>query len=102
MALAGVSDVYASGSELLKAFLGLHIASSQLYRVTNLLGEQITAELLAPVEHPPLAEDEVVYASVDGSMVLTDEGWQEPGRRSGQGGSGIHQSGSGRSRSERR
>jgi hypothetical protein len=77
MALAGVNDVYASGSQLLKAFLGLDIAASQLYRVTNYLGEQITTDLAQPVEHPPLADDELIYGSVDGSMILTDSGWQE-------------------------
>lgn len=77
MALAGVSDVYASGSELLKAFLGLNIAASQLYRVTNCLGEQITTDLPTPVVHPPLVDGEVIYGSIDGSMLLTDQGWQE-------------------------
>ena len=77
MALAGVSDVHASSSELLKAFLGLHIAPGQLYRVTNCLGEQITTDLPAPVVHLPLAEQEVIYGSIDGSMLLTDQGWQE-------------------------
>lgn len=77
MALVGVNDVYASGSELLEAFLGLNIPASQLYRVTNCLGEQITTDMSLPVEHPPLAEDEVVYGAIDGSMVLTDDGWQE-------------------------
>lgn len=77
MALAGVSDVYASGSELLKAFLGLDIAPSQLYRVTNCLGEQITTDLPNPVVHPALADEKVIYGSIDGSMLLTDQGWQE-------------------------
>lgn len=77
MALAGVSDVYASSSELLKAFLGLTLSPSQLYRVTNLLGEQITSDMLQPVAHAPLIGNELIYASIDGSMVLTDTGWQE-------------------------
>lgn len=77
MALAGVSDVYASGSELLKAFLGLEIAPSQLYRVTNCLGEQITTDLTTPVIHSSPADKEVIYGSIDGSMLLTDQGWQE-------------------------
>jgi hypothetical protein len=77
MALAGVNDVYASGSELLKAFLGLDVAASQLYRVTNYLGEQITTDIAQPLEHVPLIDNELVYGSVDGSMILTDSGWQE-------------------------
>lgn len=77
MALAGVNDVYANGSELLKAFLGLDIPASQLYRVTNCLGEQITTDLPALVSHPPLVDEEIIYGSIDGSMLLTDQGWQE-------------------------
>jgi hypothetical protein len=77
MALAGVSDVYSASNDLLAAFLGLHIAGSQVYRVTNTLGEALTQPLAQPLSHPPLATDEVVYASMDGSMILTDSGWQE-------------------------
>ncbi len=45
MALAGVSDVYSAGNDLLKAFLGIDLSVSQVYRVTNLLGEQLTQDL---------------------------------------------------------
>lgn len=77
MAIAGVSDVYSVSNDLLQAFLGLSIATSQVYRVTNLLGEQLTQDLAQPLSHPPLLADEVIYASIDGSMILTDGGWQE-------------------------
>jgi hypothetical protein len=77
MAIAGVSDVYSVSNDLLKTFLGIDIAISQVYRVTNLLGEQLTQPLAQPVRHPPLQVDEVIYASIDGSMILTDQGWQE-------------------------
>ncbi len=77
MAIAGVSDVYSASSELLRAFLGIDIALSQVHRVTNLLGEQLTQDLAQPLSHPPLQADELIYASMDGSMILTDGGWQE-------------------------
>ena len=82
MALAGVSNVYSTSNDLLKAFLGIDLSVSQVCRVTHLLGEQLSTELLQEVDHPPLAEDELIYGSIDGSMLLTDEGWQEvkPGR----------------------
>lgn len=77
MAIAGVSDVYSVSNDLLKVFLGLDMAVSQVYRVTNLLGEQLTPDLAQPVYHLPLQNDEIIYASMDGSMILTDDGWQE-------------------------
>lgn len=77
MAIAGVSDVYSASSKILNAFLGIDIALSQVYRVTNLLGEQLTPDLAQPLSHPPLQAQEVIYASMDGSMILTDDGWQE-------------------------
>lgn len=77
MARAGVSDVYSASNDLLEAFLGVPISLSQVYRVTHLLGEQLTTQLLEPVDHPPLTPDEIIYASIDGGMILTDEGWKE-------------------------
>lgn len=77
MALAGVSDVYSASNDLFRAFLGIDISGSQVYRVSNVLGNQIDLDLLEDVAHPDLIADEVIYASMDGSMVFTDEGWQE-------------------------
>lgn len=77
MGRAGVSDVYSAGNELLEAFLGIPISLTQLYRVTQLLGEQLSTQLLQPVEHPPIDPQEIIYASMDGGMISTDEGWQE-------------------------
>jgi len=77
MARAGASDVYSASNDLLNAFLGIQIASSQVYRVTNLMGEQLTPDLRQQVHQPPVADQEVIYASMDGSMILTEEGWQE-------------------------
>lgn len=77
MALAGVSDVYSASNDLFHAFLGIDISVSQVYRVSNILGNQIDLDLQQQVTHPGLVADEVIYASMDGSMVLTDEGWQE-------------------------
>jgi hypothetical protein len=77
MARAGVSDVYSASNDLLEAFLGIPISLSQVYRVTHLLGEQLSSQLLDPVDHPLITPDEIIYASIDGGMVLTDEGWQE-------------------------
>lgn len=77
MALAGVSDVYSASNDLFASFLGLSISATQVYRVSNLLGHQIELDLQQPVQHPDLAEGEVIYGSMDGSMLFTDDGWQE-------------------------
>jgi hypothetical protein len=77
MALAGVSDVYSASNDLFRAFLGIDVSASQVYRVSNVLGNQIDLDLQGDITHPALVTDEVIYASMDGSMVFTDEGWQE-------------------------
>lgn len=64
-------------NDLFKAFLGIDMSVSQVYRVSNVLGNQIDLDLQQQVTHLDIVADEVIYASMDGSMVLTDEGWQE-------------------------
>lgn len=77
MALAGLSDVYSASSGLFRAFLGIDIAASQVYRVSNVVGHQIELDLQQEVTQPELKADEVIYGSMDGSMLFTDGGWQE-------------------------
>lgn len=77
MALAGASDVYSASNDLIKSFLGIPISVSQVYRVSNVLGHQIEPDLHRDVPHPDLAEDEIIYGSMDGSMIFTETGWQE-------------------------
>lgn len=77
MALAGASDVYSASNELLNAFLGITQSVSQVYRLSTVLGHQLTLDLHQQVAHPDLVEGEMIYGSMDGSMLLTDQGWQE-------------------------
>ena len=77
MALVGASDVYSEGVELLERILNVTISESQLYRVTHCLGEQVAADLEVETQHPTLDKGERVYASIDGSMIQMDSGWQE-------------------------
>lgn len=77
MALAGASDVYSASNDLIKSFLGIAISASQVYRVSNVLGHQLEPDLHQDVRHPDLAGDEVIYGSMDGSMIFTETGWQE-------------------------
>lgn len=77
MVLAGVSDVYSKSNDLLNAFLGINISESQVYRVTDYIGNAISSDVMAEIEHPKLNNNERVYASIDGSMIQMDQGWQE-------------------------
>lgn len=77
MTLAGVSDVYSKSNDLLNAFLGINISESQVYRVTDHIGNQLIPDLMKEIDHPQLEENQKVYASIDGSMIQTDQGWQE-------------------------
>lgn len=77
MALAGVSDVYSKSNDLLNAFLEITISESQVYRVTDRIGNQLVPDLMEEINHPQLEENQRVYASIDGSMIQMDQGWQE-------------------------
>ena len=59
-----------------QTLLGLPIASSQIYRLTNHYGAAIEADLDQPVvtDQPPTG---IVYVQADGGMLLTDEGYKE-------------------------
>jgi hypothetical protein len=77
MALAGVSDVYSKSNDILNAFLGVNLSVSQVYRVTDYMGRMVASDMMAEIEHPELGCGERVYASIDGSMIQMDHGWQE-------------------------
>lgn len=77
MVLAGVSDVYSKSNDLLNAFLGFNISESQVYRVTDYIGNVVASDVMVEIEHPKLNNNERVYASIDGSMIQMDQGWQE-------------------------
>lgn len=72
----GQSEVFQQASEVAQQLLGLSVAASQIYRLTNHYGAAIEADLDQPVEalEPP---ERVVYAQADGAMLLTDEGYKE-------------------------
>lgn len=77
MARAGVSEVYTESHELLEQMLCIDLSRTQVFRVTHQLGEQLESAQAVPVEQPPLANHEVVYGSMDGSMIQTELGWKE-------------------------
>lgn len=79
MVYAGHLECYAKCHQVLERFLSVEVSSSQIYRVTDFISESLqdqdecTERLLTAVE-----SSEVLYAQVDGSMVLTrEQGWKE-------------------------
>jgi len=74
----GQMDCYENCSEVLKKLTGIQLGPTQIYRVTDLYGKGI--EKLVDTERTltPLKTNEVLYAEMDGSMILTrKEGWKE-------------------------
>ena len=69
--------MYARGAEIIETMLRLSASPAQVYRVTDHYGEQIAPSLYQPAPSEPVPDGEVVYAELDGSMVLTEESWRE-------------------------
>lgn len=77
MSLAGISEVYSIADDLLERLLCIRVSRAQIYRVTDKLGETLEDKQTEVFPHAPLCEDEYVYGSMDGSMILTEQGWKE-------------------------
>jgi hypothetical protein len=72
----GQLEVYDQAAQVAQTLLGLPIATSQIYRLTNHYGAAIEADLEQPVvsDQSPAG---IVYVQADGAMILTDEGYKE-------------------------
>jgi hypothetical protein len=77
IALLGQMEVYTQASQSVESLLRVNISSAQAYRITNACGALIAEALLESRETQPVAASEAVFAEADGSMVFTDDGWQE-------------------------
>lgn len=77
MTFCGQALVYTAASDMLLRTLRVAVVPSQVYRVCDSYGFLVEEDLQG--EQPEALEiaDDVVYAEVDGSMVLTDEGYKE-------------------------
>jgi len=74
----GQQECYGKACEEVGLILGLPVSDSQIHRLTNDYGERVAALLAEEQPCAELADDEVVYAEADGSMIFTREsGWQE-------------------------
>jgi hypothetical protein len=72
----GQLEVYGQAAQVAQTLLGLCIAPSQIYRLTNHYGAAIEADLDQPLATEQPSQG-TVYAQVDGAMLLTDVGYKE-------------------------
>ena len=77
MVFAGQYDNYGSCNQLISGLMGQEISSAQVFRVTNAYGAELGIDEQAERSLAPLQQQEVVYAEMDGSMILSREGWKE-------------------------
>lgn len=70
-------EVYGQASQSMEKLLRTKVSTSQVYRITDTYGELISQEVKEDFEVLQVAQDDVVYAQMDGSMIFTDDGWQE-------------------------
>ena len=74
----GQLDSYEQGSEITKRLLGLEISDTTINRITDNLGLVCEEWLSEEDLRNDLKEEELIYAQVDGSMILTrEEKWKE-------------------------
>lgn len=79
--MLGCEHVFARVPELVQNLLGISVNQAQTYRVCQAIAQVIDPDLLHS-PGPLLAEQQaqptaLIYGMVDGSMLLTDTGWQE-------------------------
>jgi hypothetical protein len=82
---AGHLECYAKSGEIPEKFTQVKVSPSQVYRVTDRVGESLEEkEKQAERILPPLSKEDVLYVEIDGSMLCTreKEPWKEvrPGR----------------------
>jgi hypothetical protein len=77
MTFCGQTLVYTVASEMLLRTLRVAVVPSQIYRVCDSYGFLVEEDLQREEPVSPPAQDDVLYAEADGSMVLTDDGYKE-------------------------
>lgn len=78
MTYCGQLDSYEKSNEVLKEMLQIEVSETQIYRVTDYYGKAVSEKVNAEATLSAVKEEEVLYAEVDGSMILTrEEGWSE-------------------------
>lgn len=74
----GQLDSYEKGSEIAANLLNLQVSDSKIYRLTDAIGQESAEWLEEEDLRDSLSEQAVVYAQMDGSMILTrEQSWKE-------------------------
>jgi hypothetical protein len=79
MVYAGTLDCYGRCEEIVAKFLCVPVSETQVYRLTDVYGEQVgeTVDFTTRTE-PPLHPTDTLYVEADASMILTrEQGWKE-------------------------
>jgi hypothetical protein len=72
MVYAGQHSCYERSNEVLGQFLSVKVSAAQVYRVTDLYGEQIGKEMdYTECSLTPVLKNDTLYVEADGSMILT-------------------------------
>ena len=72
-------DCYEKCNEKIDKFISVKVSPAQVYRVTDIYGEQI-GKITNPAERTltPVRKEETLYVEADGSMIFTrDDDWKE-------------------------
>lgn len=75
MASSGIEDVYQESEVFFEKYLRLKVSASQTYRVTQTSGASLKEEAL--YEGQSYENSDWVYAMIDGSFILTRQGYKE-------------------------
>lgn len=70
-------EVYSHSSETIEKLLRVKVGTSQLHRITDCYGSEISDEVKSDFPSAELEKGDVIYAQMDGGMIFTDDGWQE-------------------------
>jgi hypothetical protein len=81
LAELGNDDTFERASERASSLLGIQVSESQVYRTCQNLAEELSEEDLSTpsdtLSNSQSDATQVMYGMVDGSMLFTDDGWQE-------------------------
>lgn len=79
MVYAGTLDCYERCNEIIGKFLSVDVSATQVYRLTDLYGDQVEKTTdLTQRNQPALRQQEILYIEADASLILTREhGWKE-------------------------
>lgn len=79
MVYVGHLDCYQKSNEILEKLVSVKVSASQIYRVTDTYGAEIGKTMDSGERTlPPVRPEEVLYAEVDGGMILMrKESWKE-------------------------